>query len=165
MAYGNTSKDGLGTFYHLLVDTLGRLLVHDGWDNLMEVDADANDSDKTFTVPANKVWKVAGIMIVYVSTATAGNRQLAVEFADDSANVIFRMRLGTTQAASLTRYYQLGIGLPDLTSFRDTDFLYCPLPSDIVLPEDYTIRVYDKAAVDAAADDMSIYMSILQKSG
>ena len=162
MGYGNTVKDGSGVFYHQLLDDQGRLIFHDGWDPLLIEDTDANDSDKIFTVPANKIYRLQTARITLVSTSTVGSRQIVVEFGDGS-NVIFAMRAGTTQAASLTRYYNYGVGIQELTSFRDTDHLQCSLPDNLQLPAGYTIRIYDNKAIAAAADDMTIRMMVYQK--
>ncbi|MCI0352273.1 MAG: hypothetical protein L0Z53_22880 [Acidobacteriales bacterium] len=126
----------------------------------LQSDVAANDSDKTFTVPASTTWSVNTIFVKLVSTATAGNRQIEVKITDGSDVEILTIRAGAVQAASLTRFYNFGHGLADLTAFRDTDALSNPLPRQLVLPAGYKIRVRDKTAVDAAADDMDVHLLI-----
>ena len=163
MSFGNTAKDGSGTAYWLLLNTLGQLIIDAGWTPELQAEESGNDSDKTLTVPANEEWIVKSIWIELATTATAGNRQLVVEIQDDAADVIAQFRLGIVQAASLTRYYQLAPQLINMTAFIDTDFLTMPIP-EIYLPASYVVRIYDNNAVDAAADDMVIQMMISKRS-
>jgi len=152
---GNTVKDGSGTNYFVLVDDEGRLVTGPAWTLALNAEETANDSDKSFTVPANTEWLIHSIWVELISTATAGNRQMEIEIQDGSADVIFELRAGAVQAASLTRYYLFTPQVADLTAFRDTDFLMTPIP-ELWLPAAYVLRVYDKTAVDAAADDMVV---------
>lgn len=159
MAYGNTKKDGSGTYYHQLLDVNGRLITTPFSSLELKSDAALNDSDKSWTVPAGEYWKILSLRAVLISTATAGNRQMCIEITDGT-NVILRIIPGGNQAASLTRNYNFAIGMAHLTAFIDTTHITSPLPSELILLPGYTIRVYDKAAVDAAADDLSIYMMV-----
>ena len=127
----------------------------------LQADEAANDSDKSFTVPSVVTWAIDSIWVELTSTATGGDRQLVVQFQDSAADVIAEMRAGIVQADTITRKYLFGFNLPDLTSFRDTDFLTTPLPS-ILLPAGYIVRVFDNNAVDAAADDMIVQMMVRQ---
>lgn len=126
---------------------------------VLQIDEAANDSDKTFTVPANTVWTPFTIWVELISDATVGNRQMALQFRDGSDDVIAEVRAGAVQAASITRHYLFSTTGVDLTGFRDTDWLSTPMPF-IPLPETFDIRVYDKAAVAAAADDMVVQMMV-----
>lgn len=94
-------------------------------------------------VPSSRTWHVYSLRVDYTSSATAGTRQIVVEWLDGSSNIIAAFRAGTTQAASLTRIYQGGIGLPDMTAFRDTDFLSFPIPAGWELPAGHVLRVRD----------------------
>lgn len=122
----------------------------------LQSEVTANDSDKTFTVPTGKSWGINSVYVKLVTTATVGNRQVEVKITDGSDNELLTIRAGAVQAASLTRFYNFAAGLPDLTAFRDTDALSNPLPTQLVLPAGYKVRVFDKAAADAAADDMDV---------
>lgn len=130
----------------------------DVWTPALAADETADDSDKSFTVTANQVWQILWIWVELTTTATVGDRQLVVQLQDNAADVIGEVRVGSVQAASLTRNYMFAPALADLTSFRDTDYLMTPFPPTIILPESYIIRVYDNNAVDAAADDMVVQM-------
>lgn len=127
----------------------------------LKADEALNDSDKKFTVPTNKVWIPLSIHVELISTATGGNRQMALEFQDGSDDVIAMVRAGAVQAASLTRNYLFSTTMVDLVGFRDTDWLSTPMPY-LLLPEAFQIRVFDKAAVDAAADDMVVQMMVAE---
>lgn len=161
MAFGNTQGDGSGTAKWLKVEANGSLIL--AGRATLQAEETVDDSDKSITVSALVEWEIMTIWVELVTTATAGNRQVVIRFQDDSADVIGEIRAGATQAASLTRNYQFGRGLIDLTSFRDTTFLMTPLPK-IILPAAYVIRIYDNAAIDAAADDMVIQMMIMERS-
>ena len=160
---GNTNKDGTGTQYFDLCNALGQIIMDSGWSPSLQIDEAANDSDKSFTVPASTEWKLQSIWVEFISSAVAGNRLITVELRDGAVDLIFQMRVGIVQAASLTRYYQLAPQLPNMAAFIDTDFLSTPLP-EIVIPASYSVRVYDKTAVDAAADDMVVQMLVLARS-
>lgn len=126
------------------------------WTPALQADEAANDSDKVFTVPASTEWHVYSIWVEFVSSGTAGNRQVAVEIQDGESDVVARVKAGITQAGSLTRTYLFAPGVVDLGSFRDTADLMTPIPPTWILPAGYRIRIYDSAAVDAAADDMVV---------
>jgi len=116
-------------------------------------DATANDSDKTFTVPAGRMWQLEGIMVDFTTTATVGNRSMRFVIGDGT-NILWLNVSSSNQAASLNYIY---IGSPALTNaaVTATGIAQMNFPS-MVIPEGYTIRVYDALAVDAAADDMIV---------
>ena len=159
MGYGCTDKDGNGDFHHTLIDENGRLITVAYSSLELKKDTAANDSDKSWTVPAGEYWKLLSLRAVLVSTAAAGNRQLCIEISDGT-DVILRIIPGGTQAASLTRYYNFAIGMTHLTAFIDNTHITSPLPSELMLLPGYVVRVYDKTAIDAAADDLSVYFQI-----
>ena len=118
-------------------------------------DASANDSDKTFIVPTNTRWLINWIHIALVTTATVGNRQIKLEILDAADNVRMDSHAGVVQAASLTRHYEYMKGIFREAAFID-DAIQVPLPTDLAIPAGWKVRVYDSAAVDAAADDMTV---------
>lgn len=136
----------------------------DEWRIALQSDETADDSDKTFTVPASTEWQVLWIWVEFTSTATVGDRQLVVQIQDSAADVIGEIRVGTVQAASLTRNYMLGATLADLQAFRDTDWLCTPLQPGLMLQAGDILRVHDNNAVDAAADDMIVQMQIAART-
>ena len=118
-------------------------------------EATANDSDKSFVVPDNEQWKLNQVYSELTTTATVGNRVMTIEVQDDSSNVVFSMAAGAVQAASGTVKYPFSIGSPRETTAVN-GYLSVNLPNDLVLLGGYTLRVYDSAAIDAAADDMTV---------
>jgi hypothetical protein len=125
-------------------------------------DVTAADSDKTFTVTALKVWLVEAIHVLLTSTATVGNRQMTVDITDDGGNVLARVRAGATQAASLAYSYTFGIGL-DKDVAPIALHLTAPLPQMSLLAG-WKIRVYDSAAIAAAADGMTVEMVVAERA-
>ena len=118
-------------------------------------DATLNDSDKTFTVPDGEMWRLLYANATFVTTATVGNRQIRMEVSDPSGSPMGYISSGAVQAASLTRHYGFMQGIYRETSFID-GMIQIPIPLDLYLPAGATIRFYDSAAVDAAADDLTI---------
>ena len=163
MAYGNTVGDGSGTYLHLLVDADGRLIMDAGWAASLESDEDADNSAKTFTVPANTEWEIQSVWVELTATADAGDRQMAIDILDDSADVIAQIRAGIVQVAEAVRYYLFSPDVVELEAFRDTDYLSTLIPR-WCLPAGYAIKVWDKDEIQAAADDMVVQMMIKSRS-
>jgi hypothetical protein len=118
-------------------------------------DATANDSDKSWTVPNNEMWKINFAHVILVSTATVGNRQMTLQIVDENSNMIIDMTAGTVQAASLTRHYLFIQGIYRETAFVNGE-LQIPIALDLYLKPGWSIRFLDEAAVAAAADDMTV---------
>lgn len=123
------------------------------------LDEVANDSDKPFVVPAGRRHKLHYGQITLVSTATVGNRQMALEITDDAAKVVFRSLAGAVQAASLTREYHFSPNAVREAAFVNGQIMV-PVPPDLILLPGWTLRFYDTAAIDAAADDMTVSIVI-----
>lgn len=162
MAYGNTSKDGSGNFYHMLQNAAGIQIMR-SWTPSLQADEGANDSDKTFTVPASTEWLVKWIYVELITTGTAGTRQMEIQIQDDSNDVIARLVCGDTQIESLTRYYLFAPNVAELTAERDADKFSTLMP-EWLLPAGYIIRVFDNDARDAAADDMVVQCMVGTRS-
>ena len=122
-------------------------------------DSTANDSDKSWVVPNNEQWKLNSVFVTLATTATAGNRVLTIEVQDELSNVIFALAAGAVQAASGTVKYSFAIGAPRETTAVN-GYLLVNCPRDLWLSAGYTLRVYDSAAVDAAADDMTVSFQV-----
>ena len=139
------------------------VLTGDAWTPLLISEETANDSDKSFTVPANRQYQYLSVWVELISDANVGDRQITIEIQDAAADVIGQVRAGIVQAASLTRNYLFSPPLADLLGFRDTNYLMTPLPM-IVLPATYILRVYDSAAIAAATDDMVVQIMVAQRT-
>lgn len=129
----------------------------DSWRAFSLIDEAADDSDKSFVVPADTERLIYGVRVSLATTATAGNRQIVIEVQDDAGKVVSRVLAGAVQAASLTREYNFGLGAADWSAFVG-DYLSNALPV-LKLSAGWTLRVFDSGAVDAAADDMSVFVS------
>lgn len=107
-----------------------------------------NDSDKTFTVPADETWEVLLLRYEYTASATAGTRTPTIRYQDDNSDDILLDVAGATitQGNSSTQLADAS-GTLDLT-----------IPQRLVLHPGYDIRVFDSAAIDAAADDMVVHL-------
>jgi hypothetical protein len=118
-------------------------------------DSTANDSDKTWTVPGNETWEMNFAHVKLVSTATVGNRIITATISDEDGNELIDLVSGKVQAASATVHYAFLQGI-----FRETTVvngeLQVPLPRSLFLKPGYTIQFHDSAAIDAAADDMTV---------
>jgi len=125
---------------------------------VQQTDEALNDSDKTFTVPVGQVWALSFLIVNFVTTATPGNRQMRVELGDGT-RVIWFKDFGAVQAASLTRNYYASAEMPNDAAFDAAGRIRIEL-EEHVLPAGYTVRVFDSAAIDAAADDMKVYLIV-----
>ena len=133
------------------------------WLPVLTIDAGADDSDKLIAVPAAKQWIVQSIAVNLISTASVGNRQMRVDIRDGSANLLASVAAGAVQAASLTRDFTFAPGLVNQTAFVD-NILITSFPEGIILLPTYDVRVYDSAAIDAAADDMIVRLLVRERN-
>lgn len=171
--FGRNPVDG--QLYPFAVDEHGYVLlggtgtggasitVTDEWEIVTLSDVATNDSDKLFAVPVGYLYQVLWIYAELASSATAGNRNMAMAITDNAGTKIFEVRVGVTQAASLTYIYSLAPSLADLTGVRDTTFVMTPIPPTLILNPLQQIRVWDQNAVDAGADDLSVYIQVARR--
>ena len=115
-------------------------------------DAVADDSDKSFT-PAKR-WRIQAIVVVLVATATAGNRQVVVRVLSGS-DLLYQSAAGAVQAQSTTVTYNFAPG-NTREAVAVAGALDVPLPADLDVNPALTVQVLDDAAIDAAADDMTV---------
>lgn len=128
------------------------------------IDATADDSDKTITCPDGELWQIDWVHAWLVSTATVGNRQIVLALYDQAGVIRGDWHAGTTQAASLTRHYAFQPGIYRETAFVDGD-IQISIPRKLVIPPGWYLRVYDSAAVAAAADDMTVSYQVTKLRG
>lgn len=129
-------------------------------------DATANDSDKSFTVPTNKEWKLKSLYAELATTATVGNRVLIAQITS-GGNAIFCSRSTASIVASKRGISKICFGsvISSITTLRrilagttDCDICIDAGECEITLPAGSVIRIWDVAAVDAAADDMIVVL-------
>jgi hypothetical protein len=119
-------------------------------------DATTNDSDKVVLTAANyKLIELLQVHVVFTTTATVGNRQILLAVRDENDTLVADYHAGAVQAASNTYHYTFGQGVYRETTVVDGS-LQCPFPQETVLLPGWDLRVYDSAAVAAAADDMTV---------
>lgn len=125
-------------------------------------DAAANDSDKSFTVPTGKYWDMLGVVAFLVNTATVGNRVLRVSVTNGT-NELYHVQMAASTASQQT-YFLLGFsgmgddyGLATSVNTTTSQNLF-----QLILPAGYVIRVYDAAAIDAAADDLTVVLHYIE---
>ena len=134
-------------------------------------DATANDSDKSFTVPAGKIWVLTSIYYELACTATVGNRSPRITITDES-NVIFAgpgpaaLTANQTGTGFLTTKLSapgttVGYNLVYSTLATPNSTVYSFLP-ELKLSSGSVVRVYDSAAIDPAADDLIVVLHYVE---
>jgi len=130
-------------------------------------DATPNDSDKTFTVPAGKMWDMRLAVMELQATATVGNRYIAIVISNAAPAVLLpattvvagvapagfgnaTIYFGNAAVGNATSTYVSRFSSPTTTA---SPVITAYLPELILLPG-YSIRMYDVSAIDPAADDM-----------
>jgi len=131
-------------------------------------DATANDSDKTFTVPAGKMWDVQSILGEITATATVGNRllQIVINCGLGIISVGQTTSIGASQRGGYLiapTFSNLSVVFPDLNvaGAANTVGRSTFMPRTI-LPAGGSIRVWDAAAIDAAADDLTVVLHYIE---
>ena len=129
-------------------------------------DATLNDSDKSFSVPVGKMWKILGMQHTLTTSATVGNRTLTVIITNGTDQVWRVFQSTSLQAASTTYQYFIVPGNPALTGAAGGPssvlITMGPVPDELLLPAGYVVRVYDFAAIDAAADDLTVVLHYVE---
>jgi len=125
-------------------------------------DATANDSDKSYTVPAGKVWELKHAHFETANTATVGNRLLEI-YVTDGTNIVWTSGRPAAIPASNTGVVETFVGATFTTTNTQVfklngsgpsgAVLRVPLPPTFMLKSGYVLRLWDAAAIDAAADD------------
>lgn len=121
-------------------------------------DITLNDSNKTFTVPENKTWRLLYGNFVLATSADVGNRIMRVDIKDNSLNVLYTTFASAVQAASLTEDYSLGRFATAAEPRAGSHEL--PIPEDLFLPAGFQISIKDEAAIAATADDLTIFLLV-----
>lgn len=117
-----------------------------------------NKSDKTFTVPKGKTWRLLYGNAILSTSATVGNRVLEIRFLDNSGNNLYRIG-GINLAANSTFIYSFG-QFSTTTQQTATALICIPIPINCFLPEGFRIRILDAVGVDPTADDLTIRLIV-----
>lgn len=122
-----------------------------------------NSSNKVFFVPTDTVWRLVHVWAKLVTTNTVGNRQLDIHILDTLGNRVGTYQAGAVQIASRTQYYSFHEGHPQETAFTPAatgGTMLRVLGKDVRLLDGYALRVWDSAAIAAAADDLSVSIMV-----
>lgn len=130
------------------------------WQAFQKWDTDTNSSNKTFTVPDKREWLVQSIYAAYTTNATAGERLIEVRVLDESDNVVAQSIAGTTQAASLTYYYNYLVNGLDSIALRDSSHLTSVMPH-LIIPAGYKVRIFDNKEVDPSGTGENLIVRAL----
>lgn len=120
-----------------------------------------SDSNVTVTVPKDRIWQVAAVRIEYTSNATAGNRQIYIDFKGPTLT-ISSPRASVTQAASLVYHYNFSLVGPQELSVDSTTIpnIMQAIPGPIWMVADDTINIKDGNAVDVAGSGENMNITI-----
>lgn len=127
-------------------------------------DAAANDSDKAWVVPDGEMWLLNWAHLISVASATVGNRIFCIDVTDEDGNLLIDIPSSAAQTAGTTEHYVFYQGIYRETAFA-ANAIQIPIPKDLYLKAGYTLRFYDRAAIDAAADDMTVSFQIKRYKG
>lgn len=130
-------------------------------DPLILSDEALNDSDKSFYVPLTHIYEIEWIWIEYAATSTGGNREITVELLDANSDTIGRVVAAAYLIADATEEFMFAPGLTQYNGGDSTKH-HAPLPR-MQLPPRTTIRVWDSAAIAAAADDMIVQIMVTRR--
>jgi len=130
----------------------------------------ADNSDVTYTIPTGKRWEVTRIQAQLSATATVGSRVIEVTITS-GGNLVFRGTRSGNIAASQIGVVQLldnwaavptaatvALALPSGTVNVSVT---CNLPCRSLAAGD-VIRIFDTAAIDAAADGVLLVVDYIE---
>lgn len=122
-------------------------------------DATLNDSDKSFTVPTGKVWELHHVKMSLTATATVGNRPMTIAITDGT-NELMRnqpVNVAASQTGTVIMVFDGSVAYAATALFLANVGTQCSF-GKAVLPAGYVVRCYDSAAIDAAADDVTVVL-------
>jgi hypothetical protein len=152
-----------GDVVDLFLDAAGRMQTALPGTITADKDILANDSDKTITVPTGKQWLVICIQVYYAATSTVGNRMLRPIFGIGGETLMLIVNPPADIAAGEEWRVNWQAG-GSAGTFEVTEKTWTmPLPVGLWLDAADTIQVTDSAAIDAAADDMQVYITVLER--
>lgn len=124
----------------------------------------ANDSNKSYTISDGEMWKLTQAFVTLVTSATVGNRQIRFSVTDSNGDQVGYISSGAVQAASTTRHYGFMQGIYRETSFID-GMIQIPIPIDLYMSAGSVIQFWDSAAIDPAADDLTVAFTVQRFKG
>ena len=134
-------------------------------------DATANDSDKiVLTVPTGKLVRLIDVAGTIVNTATVGNRTLRVDIGNGT-NVIWYSQISANITASQRGSIRIRFSGAAMTVYTSAQYgldgnyeniNISQTGPEMWLPAGYTVRIWDTAAIDAAADDLTTVIEYIE---
>lgn len=117
---------------------------------------DPVDGGISFTVPDGVTWELVGLSLIFVTSATVGNRELVFDVIRSVAGVLTRtvaVAGNFQQAASLADCYSFGAyGIVGATEVGGNRRIAVPAPAGLVINPRWSIKVVDLQGVDVAGD-------------
>jgi hypothetical protein len=117
-------------------------------------DNSEGDSDKSLVITTGeRGFELLSVYIKLDSAVSVGNRHVCLTVRDQAGNDVMYVEQPHDQAALSTHYYLFGVGLTNDSSISTYEFIGIP---PIVIPNGYTVRVFDAAAIAASSDDLRV---------
>lgn len=107
------------------------------------------------TCETGKLIEILQLHVIYVSSATAGNRRAFLEVYDADSVLVANYHAAAQQAANTTRHYTCARGITRENNFVD-DSLHVAIPFGVVLLPGWTLVFKDEAAVDESGDSATV---------
>jgi len=123
-----------------------------------------NDSDKTFTVPDDKKWKIKHLSFKIITDANAANRGHRIIIKNGDGHVIWATQSSVLIPASKTKYCVCAdnvnaFSVGSVVCGGDEDYHAWYLPAGIVLTEGGTIQIVCFSG-SQVGDDMETYLTV-----
>lgn len=120
-------------------------------------DVTDNSNDKTITVPAGKMWKIAWIYIQLTTTATSGDRRISLAVNNGTYHIWTGIPLNRIGASTNELIIHSSVFNEPMEIHGAYNTL--PFPASIMLPAGYTLRFRDDIQVDGN-DDMDLHIIV-----
>ena len=114
--------------------------------------SDPGASSISFVVPAGPPRKITAVNAIFTSSATLGQRELALRVTNKMGTRVCICKASFGQADALVYDYCWAPGMLQGISGEPVN---CCMPRDIWLEDGDVVSVQDERAVDAAADRLS----------
>ncbi len=111
-----------------------------------EFDFDTSE-DFTLVVPADRLFEIFAVALVWGSSGNAGNRAVRVRITGRNGQLLFSRQARLTQIANESIGYVWAPGMPDETATNPDDQLLQPMPL-LSIEEGGTIVIDDAAGID-----------------
>lgn len=106
-------------------------------------------------------FEILSIRVEYTATATVGSRVLALRMFDGGADIIRELKAAQAVAATETIAFEWAVGYspPLMVEASPNALAMEPLPQGLFLLPGQTLRIFDRANIDQAADDMIVHIT------